>query len=301
MDVFTRRDVCEVCGENQYHLLYEKVYSDTILTHFLEQYYAGRVSIEKLKDGKYQIVQCEKCGFIWQPNILSDDYMMKLYEEWISPEESRSSFTHSSLQRRQQHARQVWRLANYFPKRKPYEIKILDFGMGWGEWVLMAKAHGFDVFGLEISPSRLKHAQENDIPTITELEDEHSFDIIFASQVLEHVPNPFEIFQQIASHLKPDGIVCISVPNGDAITRELLNSDWQLGRKAIVVQPLEHINTFTYQTLAALGSRVGLTLTQESKWRYQLARLIPIPTTNIPRLKGLTLYFRKRQSSLLAK
>ncbi|MDQ7034655.1 MAG: class I SAM-dependent methyltransferase [Anaerolineae bacterium] len=253
----------------------------------------GRLPIEELRDGQYEVVQCEKCGFIWQPNILSDDYMAKLYEEWILPEESRTSFTHSSLHRRQQFARQVWRLASHFPERKPHEISILDFGMGWGEWVLMAKAHGFDVCGLEISSSRLKHAQENNIPTITKLETGYTFDIIFANQVLEHVPNPFEVFQQIASHLKPGGIACISVPNGDAITREIHNPDWQPGRKAIAVQPLEHINCFTYKTLMALGRRVGLTLTQKSQWRYQLANLLPIPTANIPKLKGLTLYFTK--------
>jgi len=42
--------------------------------------------------------------------------------------------------------------------------------------------------------------------------DDNSFDNVLSTQVLEHVPNPMEILNEIARVLKPGGYVMISVP-----------------------------------------------------------------------------------------
>jgi SAM-dependent methyltransferase len=42
--------------------------------------------------------------------------------------------------------------------------------------------------------------------------DDNSFDSVLSTQVLEHVPNPMEILNEIARVLKPGGYVMVSVP-----------------------------------------------------------------------------------------
>lgn len=47
------------------------------------------------------------------------------------------------------------------------------------------------------------------------------FDCIFACWVLEHVIDPVDLLKKVATLLKPDGVLCIVVPNARAMSRQL--------------------------------------------------------------------------------
>ena len=42
--------------------------------------------------------------------------------------------------------------------RRPSEVCILDFGMGWGRWPRMAAAFGMQAFGVELSTAQAEYA-----------------------------------------------------------------------------------------------------------------------------------------------
>lgn len=50
---------------------------------------------------------------------------------------------------------------------------------------------------------------------------EVSYDVVFASHVLEHVMDPLETLRKIKSWLKPTGIVIVVVPNAESLHRRL--------------------------------------------------------------------------------
>ena len=65
--------------------------------------------------------------------------------------------------------------------------------MGWGNWLLAAKALGVSVFGPQLSEERVKYAKKNGITVITWDEIQGSnFDYINTDQGFEHLPQPLE-------------------------------------------------------------------------------------------------------------
>ena len=54
----------------------------------------------------------------------------------------------------------------FYPNQKPRDVKVLDFGMGWGHYCIASNAVGFDVYGSELSDVRIKYAQNNGVKLI---------------------------------------------------------------------------------------------------------------------------------------
>ena len=101
---------------------------------------------------------------------------------------------------------------------RPYEV-IADIGCGNGSILLHLKACGYsNLHGIEISRYAIRRLQEEGItmhfglvPSIP-LPDA-TFDVVIASQVLEHVIRRRRFLREIARVLKPDGRAFIFVPD----------------------------------------------------------------------------------------
>ncbi len=108
-------------------------------------------------------------------------------------------------------------ILDYFKNIKR-ELKFLDFGMDWGRWCLMSKAFGCDVYGTELSESRIKYGQSIGINVIDWDEiSNFEFDFINTEQVFEHITSPLEILKYLSHSLKQHGLIKISVPDGGDI------------------------------------------------------------------------------------
>jgi len=256
--VFIHRPNCELCGSDRKTTLLFKQFTDPAVWDFLESYYERRISRDSLTNGKYEIVKCCDCGFIWQAYILDDEWMERLYDTWISSQQSLNKKKCADISLFSAYARQVEIIAYLLSGKSPFEINVLDFGMGWGYWCLMAKAFGYNVWGFELSEERIDFAAKNGIDVIENLSSIGSpkFDFINAEQVFEHIPNPLETLKLLAHSLRHKGIIRITVPNGRGIEQELSNVGWKATKNAI--QPLEHINCFMHSTLIRLGESAGL-------------------------------------------
>ncbi len=141
--------------------------------------------------------------------------------------------------------------------KRPDQIRVLEVGMGWGDWSRMAQAHGLNVVGYELSVQRIEHARKMGVTVIDDLTVvEDDFDYIYANQVFEHLSNPVQTLQALRQRLKPAGFVYIRVPDGRGVASGLAQRGWTPDLDAI--HPLEHINCFTRKTLIELGARAGL-------------------------------------------
>ena len=253
---FLQRTACPVCTATENRLLCEIPFSDQPLADFIEAFYHGRVRPDLLAQASYRIVSCRQCEFIFQDSILDDDGMQMLYRDWIDQELSLQKKQAGKDKRFRQYAGQIQSLSRLITK-PPGQVRLLDFGMGWGFWSQAAQAQGFDVYGLELSSRRVEFARNMGIRVIDSLAaTEVEFDYVHASQVFEHLPDPLQSLREICRYLKPDGIVYIRVPDGRGIARQLARDGWSPELDAI--HPLEHINCFTRKTLTELAAEAGL-------------------------------------------
>lgn len=97
--------------------------------------------------------------------------------------------------------------------------KVLDFGCSWGYAAFQLQQAGYDVVGCEISKPRAEFGRIHlGVTIIDEYSDldkiqPPSFDIIFSSHVLEHLPNLAGVFERFSALLKAGGILLLFVPN----------------------------------------------------------------------------------------
>jgi 2-polyprenyl-3-methyl-5-hydroxy-6-metoxy-1,4-benzoquinol methylase len=253
---FQQRECCPLCASNSNRLLCEIPYSDQRLAEFIERFYRGRVAYKSLQSASYRIVLCLQCDFIYQDAILDEKGMQTLYEDWIDHQHSLQKKQTAGTSLYRQYAGQIQTLAGLL-KQRPDQLRIFDYGMGWGYWSRMAQAHGFDVIGFELSKQRRDYARKMGVTVIDELPAELAgFDCVYANQVFEHLPDPMQALADICRQLKPQGIVYIRVPDGRGIASGLEQHGWSPDFGAI--HPLEHINCFTRKTLISFAAKAGL-------------------------------------------
>ena len=262
---FNKRASCPACVSNKFDIIYKCRYTDDPVSSYLVDTYTavGMVEFKYLDDAIYVLCECRDCGMIFQQDIPNDSLMERLYESWIDPQ---TVFEKLHLQKGLDYytycAQEIMQIIAYFD-RKPSSLRILDFGMGWGRWTMMAKAFGCETYGTELSPTRIEHARTNGIQIISWEEIPNiQFDFINTEQVFEHLPEPLETLRHLKQALKPGGLLKISVPNTNDIDRRLKIMDWTAPKRSRnslnPVAPLEHINTFRRSSLLRMAEEAGM-------------------------------------------
>lgn len=252
-----QREACPVCRASDAETLYQCGYRDPPLAGFIESYYAGRVPLTQFGDALYRLRHCLHCGLVFQDPVLDDAAMEALYETWIDSARSLRKKQHAGHGRFRQYAGQLRTLTRLFAGRNPADVRVLDYGMGWGYWSRMAQAHGFDVSGYELSAERCAHARDLGVSVIERLPPgDAGFDFILASQVFEHLPEPSACLDQLVANLASGGVIHLRVPDGRGTAARLRRAGWSAELDA--VHPLEHINCFTRQSLLRLADAAGL-------------------------------------------
>lgn len=256
MENFETRPSCEICGHTTPKELYSEPFNAGKTYTFIGTYYKGRVTPEAVSQGTYHLLQCPACNFVWQREVLDDAGMNKLYEEWICTQESLEKDRTRSYDFRTAILHQV-ALIPFIFKRSPYDIRVLDFGMGWGSWCRAASSLGLKADGAELSQHRITHARGHGVSVQSDLfNTQEKYDFINTEQVFEHVKMPAELLKQLTAHLKENGVMRIAVPNGSRLFKARKKGIWKPRKDS--VHPLEHISSFTHQNLVLLAEQAGL-------------------------------------------
>ena len=136
--------------------------------------------------------------------------------------------------------------------------RFLDIGCNGGFMVEAARERGFDAHGLDIDPVSIAYARQAypaNAFALATLEsyapDAGRFDLIYCSEVIEHVPDPADFLATARDLLAPGGLLFLTTPD---------ISHWRRPRDVTRWDgfcPPSHCVYFTPRSLSALLLRLG--------------------------------------------
>jgi glycosyltransferase involved in cell wall biosynthesis/2-polyprenyl-3-methyl-5-hydroxy-6-metoxy-1,4-benzoquinol methylase len=124
----------------------------------------------------------------------------------------------------------VDRIAEWRGSRDASSIHILDIGCGKGNITLPLASLGYAVTGVDFDADSLTVARQTakELSVSAEFLDGSlervsgkTFDVIIASEVLEHQKKPREFLDGLSSLLAKDGLLLLSVPNGTSLEERI--------------------------------------------------------------------------------
>ncbi len=168
------------------------------------------------RDAPVEIVRCGGCGAI----VMSD----------VQP--PTTFFASSAWDAYVEHGAGLEVIAHMLVKINRHEgSRMLDLGCGYG-FALDVASFLFGWRGIGLDPSDAADRGREDLGLDIRsglLDDafapDETFDVIFASEVLEHVPDPAEFLASIADRLSDDGALLLTTPDAGAVRPETPRSE----------------------------------------------------------------------------
>jgi len=134
---------------------------------------------------------------------------------------------------------------------------VLDVGCGNGIITRGVGAHGFNVYGIDISEKAIQKAREiNTLPNVKFdvisaeqlVADGRKYDAVICSEVLEHLNHPSSLLKVLFQSLHDKGILIVTVPNGKG------------PRETFVTRPIQQLkkkNNLLWKGIQSLKSLMG--------------------------------------------
>jgi len=257
---------CPFCKGTEFKTLYKKNYSDIKLKNFIEEYYQSNLLNQIIENNVYELCECNICNGIFQKYEPDDNFSNFLYDKIISSENSlikKNDFIKKNENKLNQDFLMISKL---FSKRTD-EIKILEFGCGWGFWSKFMKSKSLNITTCEFSKSRHQHLIENKINNIQNLNEiNDKFDLIYSEEVLEHVSSPLNILIKLKKLLTENGFMFHRFPSSFFFKKKL-NSKYI--PKKDCAHPLEHLNIINKKCFLEMSRVTNLEFCNLLKFKNQ--------------------------------
>jgi SAM-dependent methyltransferase len=169
-----------------------------------------------------EIFRCNRCSLIFRYPLETTRDNVERYQTTYDQAEVTALPTEEGIARFVAHG--FPGSSDFGPKLKALAAlmptgRVLDFGCSWGYAVHQLRCAGFDATGFEISKPRARFGREKmGVPIIDDLAalerlPTHSFDAIFSSHVIEHLPDLASSFDLFSRLLVPGGLLFATIPN----------------------------------------------------------------------------------------
>ena len=225
---------------------------------------------QKFQDGPVQVVTCDDCGLVYVTPRLQGEALRAVYDEgyWKSANPKQRGYA--------DYAREAALYLKTFRKRMalvsrwlPAQARVLDIGCAAGYFLRIAREHGHDVHGVELSTAIAIEAVKAlgaDRVHVGTLDDavtamDHrpqSFDLVTMWDVVEHIPEPQPVLRRIRDLIKPGGKLLLETQNVASRWARLLGRRWHHYKHD------EHLYHFDPRTIRRLLDDCGFRVVELS-------------------------------------
>jgi 2-polyprenyl-6-hydroxyphenyl methylase/3-demethylubiquinone-9 3-methyltransferase len=155
-------------------------------------------------------------------------------------------------------------------KDLPPGSSVLDLGCGNGSFLSLFQDRGWKLYGSDFSPTGLKIAETNfpgieffladaSSPTGEILQRVGRVDVVFSTEVIEHLYDPRGFLRNVQSLLKPGGTVILTTPYHGYLKNLVLALTGKMDQHFTVLWDHGHIKFWSKKTLTAVLTETGFT------------------------------------------
>lgn len=238
--------------------------------------------------GEWLIKKCnnEGCGLLWLDPCPIEEDLHKAYQtyythadspspkvsllsKWIDGYRARKyGYRKNQSSEFSQLCGHLLSLSGFFRESMDYPFvyfadrnkgKLLELGCGSGSTLKLFSDWGWQAQGLDFDAQAVKNAQAKGLTVshgdiFSQHYPDNSFDAIFSSHVVEHVPDPFALLQESFRILKPNGIFVAVMPNSTSKLHQLFKANWR------GLEPPRHIHIFNENSLNLISKKIPFNL-----------------------------------------
>jgi 2-polyprenyl-3-methyl-5-hydroxy-6-metoxy-1,4-benzoquinol methylase len=192
-----------------------------------------------------RLMRCGSCRLVFHNQFTNESELREYYDDYYDGENLAFSEITDTRFRDLLRSFESYRQSNH----------ILDVGCGSGHFLKVAIEVGWKAYGTEIASSAFEQLSRLGINSFCgKLESASyatgSFDVVYCSEVIEHLVDPVTLLREIGRIIRPEGLLYLTTPNFDSLSRRLLGSKWRVIGK-------EHICYFTPRSLARAIREAG--------------------------------------------
>lgn len=134
--------------------------------------------------------------------------------------------------------------------------RLLDIGFGAATLMEVAEKKGWEVYGIEVSKPAVDHAEKLGFTVFHgELQDaefpDDYFDVVTASEIIEHCPQPEILLNEVFRILRPGGLFWATTPSARGLSYQLTGLDWT------TICPPEHLQLFSKKGVGLMLDEAG--------------------------------------------
>lgn len=200
--------------------------------------------------GSYSIVQCNDCGLRFLAPLPTEQCLTEFYA-------SQGNFTYyaSVIERKLKSGkRKIQRLQKYCSGGT-----FLDIGCSTGAIVEAASRLGFQASGIDLCEAAINLARDKfphnefQVGSVAELKKQLKlYDLIFCTEVIEHIPAPHEFVESLRSIMNINGILYMTTPDAGHFRIPKKFSSWKH------VHAPDHLAYYTHKVLKRLLVEHGI-------------------------------------------
>ncbi|MGE5180412.1 MAG: class I SAM-dependent methyltransferase [Acidobacteriota bacterium] len=232
---------CNLCGSARFIPLLEKL---------------GAVTKQR-----FGVVRCAGCGLVFVNPRLTEAENAALYDEaYFRGSGFDTSVDYVMLDQWPERREESLGIVEKIRLLRPgTDVRVLDVGCGTGAFLRVLRELGYDhVTGLELSSYAADVARRSSGAPVIEGDlvsaelGRACFDVINATEVVEHVRDPRAFFAKVRDLLAPGGIFIYSTGNERSAFARLLGKRWPY------IVPEGHLYYFSPATIRRYFEQVGL-------------------------------------------
>jgi len=233
--------------------------------------YAGMYDNLYTAPGSWELTRCEnaKCALLWLDPAPHADDLGLLYGDYHTHSDN------ADLGLSLRFARNLYRLiadcllslVGLPAERRRARLMflgggraatLLDIGCGDGSFLREMAHRGWQVSGVDfdseaVALTRARHGLDVRVGTAESVAASgEKYDVVTASHVIEHVPDPIQFLRNCGRLLRPGGRVILRTPNSASFGHRKYGRDWR------GLEPPRHLQLFTTLSLSACAIKAGL-------------------------------------------